>query len=149
VLPFLHAVDPTAAAALLDIVDVDKPVIYEQAKTPSWDDLKAVFSNTNLNKMGVKCSDVGGFVDQDAGKTSATTRGSDFPVCQDGTISNPDADSGECSGSWMETPAATGAGSVEDTSQSLGESNPSAASSASNSISALFAGVVLAGLLKH
>ena len=149
VLPFLHAVDAAEAAKLLAIVDVNLPVIKEAGQVPSWDALKAVFSNTNLNKMGLKCSDVGGFVDQDAGKTSATTRGSDFPVCQDGTISNPDADSGECSGSWTETPAAAGAGSVEDTSQSLGESIPSAASSALNSISALFAGVVIAGLLKH
>jgi len=155
-LPFLHAVDADEAQKLLDVVDVEQDFINKigdvqtDVGIPSWEKIKAIFSNSNLNKMGVKCSDVGGFVDQDAGKTSATTSGSDFAECQDGTLSNPDADSGECSGSWTEKTASTGP-SDGDTSASLDSesTSQSAASSASISLFTLFAGSVLAGLLRH
>lgn len=144
--------DAGAATKLLNLVDVDQEVIWKTGEVPSWDGIKAVFSNTNLNKMGVKCSDVGGFVDQDAGKTSATTRNSDFAECTDGTLTNPDADSGECNGSWMEKPASTGGKSLaEETSESLDaeRDSQSQSSSVTFSTSTLFAGIVVAGLLKR
>jgi hypothetical protein len=100
VLPFLHEVNPADAAKLreeTDIVPIDE-------KTPSFDKIKAVFSADNLNKMGIKCADVGGFVDKSADKTSATTLGSDFTLCKDGTVSNDNADSAQCTGTWLSVP---------------------------------------------
>merc|ERR1719460_2486335 len=73
VLPFLHAANPAAAATI-----------------------KGVFTAANLNKMGVSCKDIGAFVDKSADKTSATTLGSDFTMCTDGTISNANADTSKC-----------------------------------------------------
>jgi hypothetical protein len=96
-LPFLHEADATSAVTLFDAVKVSNL----NTQMPAWSTVKSVFTAANLNKMGVKCADVGGFVDKSAEKTSATTLGSDFPRCNDGTLSNPSADSGECAGDWM------------------------------------------------
>ena len=92
VLPFLHDVSSADAEALrreADILPLDDI-------NPDFAKIKAVFSAKNLNKMGVKCSDVGGFVDKSSAKTSATTLGSDFAECKDGTLSNAVADSSKC-----------------------------------------------------
>jgi len=92
VLPFLHDVSSADAEALrreADIMPLDDI-------NPDFAKIKAVFTAENLNKMGVKCSDVGGFVDKSSAKTSATTLGSDFAKCSDGTLSNAVADSSKC-----------------------------------------------------
>merc|ERR1712216_560198 len=96
VLPFLHQADPAKAAALLTAVDVKTMA----DRYPQWQDVKAVFDGATLNKMGVKCSDIGGFADKNADKTSATTLGSDFTACSDGSLNNADADSGQYVGDW-------------------------------------------------
>jgi hypothetical protein len=67
---------------------------------PSFANIKAVFSAANLNKMGLSCADIGAFVDKSA-STSLTTLGADFVQCADGTISNTDADTAKCSGTWL------------------------------------------------
>ena len=67
---------------------------------PSFANIKAVFSAANLNKMGLSCADIGAFVDKSA-STSLTTLGTDFVQCADGTISNTDADTAKCSGTWL------------------------------------------------
>ncbi len=51
--------------------------------------------------MGLSCADIGAFVDKSATSTSLTTPGSDFVQCTDGTISNTDADTGKCTGTWL------------------------------------------------
>ena len=97
VLPFLHEVNAADAAKLraeTDILPIDD-------KIPSFANIKAVFSAGNLNKMGIKCADVGAFTD---GVDTATTLGSDFPLCTDGTVSNANADSAQCTGSWLSLP---------------------------------------------
>lgn len=96
-LPFLHEADAPSAVTLFEQVKVDGL----SARMPAWTTVKSVFTAANLNKMGVKCADVGGFVDKSADKTSATTLGSDFPQCTDGTLSSAHADSGQCAGDWM------------------------------------------------
>jgi hypothetical protein len=96
-LPFLHEADKPSAKTLFEEVKVDGL----SARKPAWTTVKSVFTAANLNKMGVKCADVGGFVDKSADKTSATTLGSDFPQCTDGTLSSAHADSGQCAGDWM------------------------------------------------
>ena len=96
VLPFLHQADPAKAAALLTAVDVKTMA----DRYPQWQDVKAVFDGATLNKMGVKCSDIGGFADKNADKTSATTLGSDFTACSAESPNNADADSGQCVGDW-------------------------------------------------
>ena len=92
VLPFLHAANPAAAATLKAEIDI----VGNDAKNPSFATIKGVFTAANLNKMGVSCKDIGAFVDKSADKTSATTLGSDFTMCTDGTISNADADTSKC-----------------------------------------------------
>ncbi|EKX33172.1 hypothetical protein GUITHDRAFT_148112 [Guillardia theta CCMP2712] len=52
-LPWLHDVDPTAAAK------VKEEVIISNAKRPNWSVVKESFSGKNLNKMGIKCDDIG------------------------------------------------------------------------------------------
>ena len=96
-LPFLHEADAPSAVTLFEQVKVDGL----SARMPAWTTVKSVFTAANLNKMGVKCADVGGFVDKSADKTSATTLGSDFLQCTDGTLSSAHADSGQCAGDWM------------------------------------------------
>ena len=76
-------------------------LIFESlCQDPSFANIKAVFSAANLNKMGLSCADIGAFVDKSA-STSLTTLGTDFVQCADGTISNTDADTAKCSGTWL------------------------------------------------
>merc|ERR1711865_802973 len=65
---------------------------------PSFTTIKGVFTAANLNKMGVSCADVGGFVavTTPAGKEVTAT---DFEVCTDGATAlwtNTDADTRKC-----------------------------------------------------
>lgn len=77
-LPFLHAVDATAAEALRTEV-----TFVTDDKMPSFKTIKEAFSAANLNAMGISCADVGSF--------------SEFDLCTDGTLTNADADSSKCS----------------------------------------------------
>jgi len=52
-LPWLHDVDPTAAAK------VKEEVIISNANRPNWSVVREAFSGKNLNKMGIKCQDIG------------------------------------------------------------------------------------------
>jgi hypothetical protein len=96
VLPFLHGVNAADAATLRAETDI----LPNDDKVPSFANIKAVFSPTNLNKMGIKCADVGEFTD---GVDTATTKGSDFEMCTDTADgpANADADSAKCAGSWL------------------------------------------------
>ena len=85
----------SGAAAFLNEVsseDADKlQVEYTMdtdTKIPSWPNVKAVFSQKNLNKMGIKCADVGSL--QDGGYPNAA-----MPVCTDvpADFTNANADS--------------------------------------------------------
>jgi len=94
VLPFLHEVNPSAAEKLraqADIMPLDNI-------NPDFEAIKDVFSADNLNKMGVSCADVGGFVDKSEKKTSLTTKGIDFQQCTDTSAgpNNANADSDMC-----------------------------------------------------
>jgi len=100
-LPYLHAVDPAAA----EIVRAEVDVKTKKDANPSFTAIKGAFSAANLNKMGLSCADIGGFVDGSSSKTSATTKGSDFAQCQDGSISNTYADSNKCTGTWVNSSA--------------------------------------------
>ena len=105
VLPFLHAAAPAAAVTLLGEVNIKTLADTSKAK---WSIIRPLFSAGNLNKMGLKCADVGGFVDKNAAMTSATTLNSDFPVCTDTAQAAPaDADSAQCAGDWMLKQVAT------------------------------------------
>lgn len=151
VLPFLHAVDPPAATKLLTEVNV----MTFDGRTPSWTNIKSVFQAEHLNKMGIKCADVGGFVDKNAQKSSATTVGADFPTCRDGALSNQDADSGQCSGDWMNVQAASTSGLSADAVVAAGgvpkSSDAAKAHASASALPALIAGVitVTAALFKY
>jgi hypothetical protein len=89
----------SGAAAFLNEVsseDADKlQVEYTMdtdTKIPSWPNVKAVFSQKNLNKMGIKCADVGSL--EDGGYPNAA-----MPVCTDvpADFTNANADSNKCS----------------------------------------------------
>jgi len=103
VLPFLYEVNPADAKVLraeTDIVPID-------TKDPSFTKIKGVFLAGNLNKMGVSCKDIGGFVPGVA-STSATTVGSDFAECTDtASIANAHADTTKCIGAWNDASPAT------------------------------------------
>jgi len=53
ILPSLHEVDPASAEA------VKKTVSINTAGRPNWVIVKKAFSTVNINKMGIKCEDVG------------------------------------------------------------------------------------------
>jgi len=147
VLPLLHAVDAAAAQTLLDQVSV---LNIESATVAQWSTIKGVFSPTNLNKMGVKCADVGGFVDKTQAKTSATTLGSDFTVCTDTAEVNADADSGQCTGDWMSRSVATTegmtAGGAAASSVAAASTTSAAVGSPAATLPAMLAGVIIAGI---
>jgi hypothetical protein len=143
VLPFLHAVDPTAAAKLLTEVNV----MTFDGRTPSWTNIKSVFQAEHLNKMGVKCTDVGGFVDKNAQKTSATTVGADFPVCRDGSLSSPDADSGQCTGAWMNAVAASDLGVSPDVAAAGDGMKPESSDAARAHVTASALPTLIAGVI--
>jgi len=146
-------VDTTAAETLLTQVSIKT---LSTANTANWNAIKAVFTATNLNKMGVKCADVGGFVNQDAKKTSATTLNADSPVCNDDAAATApsDADSAQCTGDWMTKmpPACTvisggvprpGAGDAAG--DAAGETSAAVGRPAAT-LPAMLAGLIIAGL---
>jgi len=90
VLPFLHEANTTDAATLKAATDI---AIIKDAN-PSFATIIAVFTKANFNKMGVLCTDIGGFVA--SGETGKTVTANDFLMCTDGTISNTDADTSQC-----------------------------------------------------
>lgn len=53
ILPSLNEVDPASAVAL------KKEVTINSEARPNWVKVKAAFSTANLNKMGLKCEDIG------------------------------------------------------------------------------------------
>jgi len=145
VLPFLHAVDPTAAETLLTQVNVNT---IENLSLAKWTTIKSVFSATNLNKMGVKCADVGGFVNQDAAKTSATTLRTDFEVCTDDPAVpvNADADTAQCTGEWTTKQVATTEGMTPAIAAGIKAGASAAVHRPAASLPAMLAGLIIAGL---
>jgi len=85
-LPFLHAVDAAAAERVRAEVTLDSD------KAPKWAVVKAAFTADNINKMGMRCADIGAYETAEAQHsvctdtaTIANTDGSviDCPVIQD------------------------------------------------------------------
>jgi hypothetical protein len=152
-LPFLHEADASAAVTLFEAVKVSSL----NTQMPAWSTFKSVFTAANLNKMGVKCADVGGFVDKSPEKTSATTQGSDFPRCNDGTLSNSNADSGQCTGDWMSavvipaggSGAAAAGSSTASSTGSSGSKTSDATQAYATFLPMMLAAALNAALLKH
>ncbi|KAJ1467832.1 hypothetical protein T484DRAFT_1985579, partial [Baffinella frigidus] len=81
-LPFLNEADPADAAAVHATVRIDS------AGRPDWEIVKNAFGAINLNKMGVRCADVGAL--------STSQPESKHEECTDGSLSNAMADAGKC-----------------------------------------------------
>ena len=80
---FVNEVSPEDAEKLRKEYTMDT-----DTKIPSWQIIKGVFSQKNLNKMGIKCADVG--KPQDGGYPNAA-----MPSCTDepADFTNVNADS--------------------------------------------------------
>jgi hypothetical protein len=107
VLPFLHEVNPSDAETLRKEADI----VPRDDINPDFTKIKGVFSAENLNKMGISCADVGGFVDKSE-KTSLTTKGSDFARCTDTSAgpANANADTNMCAGYAASSATRSGSG---------------------------------------
>jgi len=84
---FVNEISPEDAEKLRKEYTMDT-----DTKIPSWQIIKSVFSQKNLNKMGIKCADVGKL--QDGGYPNAA-----MPSCTDepADFTNVNADSNKCS----------------------------------------------------
>jgi len=97
VLPSLNEADPASAVLLRNTVTINSDA------RPDWAVVKAAFSTANLNKMGIKCEDIGilgsGGYNFDAFAVTLPYTNDELKICSDDTAlisSNPYADSSKC-----------------------------------------------------
>lgn len=100
ILPSLHEADPASAQLLKDAVNISS------VERPNWNVVKRALSNTNMNKMGLMCEDIGYLGANNAAMyvNVPPMTAEEKTSCKDDTAliqANPSADSTKCAGVKM------------------------------------------------